>query len=1061
MTAIRRAIPDFQLANPIYTAARVTFYEVDEDGARTATLATLYANPTGPETASNPQTLDADGKFLAPVYSDTPCMAEVTGPNVATHSTGAIGLRGTWRGDWTTAAHYFSNDLVQDPDTSDVYVVADDYQAGASVAIDVAAGKLVIVIDQEVLTAVPLSSALWGPYTSISAASTVNLASADRIFVRITGASTTITSLGSGADRLRIVRTDSAQTFTNSASLICPNGIDFISYPGTPFLVATDSDGKARIIGSPPLATLAEAQAGTASLPYMSPARVQDFLTAKFASQVQAEAGSSTSVVMSPARTTNFFNINRASQAEAEAGTDNVKFLTSLQGKNALQNGLFYNHGAASAIDRSVPDRLRDVVSLRDFTAGTSNDDTAVQKWLDAAAGAAAYVPHGTFTFANASVSSSTRIFGPGKLVQRSAGQPMFVCTSISDVLFDDVWCEGLASLGAPAEVTGNYAIQITTSEDVRVHRGRFKRFLTDPVVARGSSDIEVVGARFKECAGAVFYTGVNGGLIAHNRALTCVLASGQFVTVFALDSTDGHAYGICKKIDIIGNRLKGFHYCQGILAHAGQEFSIIGNMFEDASIGISVNPIRSADITKHIVVASNNLSGETESHPGNGSQAIAIQSGGVDYVDGVTSLPNITDVIVVDNHINSYNVINDLQYGGGMRFGWVDGLIVGNNQIAGCKGNGIVYYGPITGLVHGGNQVRSLSTNTATENRAVHVHDTVTGAIDHDTYLSVTDGVYLGVACASLNLGRNTYLTVTNNIVNPTNAGSNENTSAAIDALGSSGLIARTGSGTVSARTLTAPAAGLTITNPAGTAGNPTFALANDLAALEGLGSTGIAARTDSDTWAQRTLQIPAAGLAITNPAGVAGDPTFAFANDLAAVEGLSGTGLIRRTGTDTWSAGTTVTVPEGGTGVAAIPAFRVHRNGVDQSFSVSTATKIQFTTEEFDTNSNFDNATNYRFTPTVAGKYIFTLSVESSSSMASTKVWRCYIYKNGSRVATGSGNASGGSNGAISVCSTILDANGSTDYFEAYIYSDDAGSLAIYGSSTNTHFSGCRIGT
>lgn len=116
-------------------------------------------------------------------------------------------------------------------------------------------------------------------------------------------------------------------------------------------------------------------------------------------------------------------------------------------------------------------------------------------------------------------------------------------------------------------------------------------------------------------------------------------------------------------------------------------------------------------------------------------------------------------------------------------------------------------------------------------------------------------------------------------------------------------GLWARTGSGTGSARTITQPAAGITVTNGDGVSGNPTLALANDLAALEGLSSTGIPARTTTDTWALRTLTAPAAGLTITNPAGIAGNPTFALANDLAAVEGLSSTGLATRTNTDTWA--------------------------------------------------------------------------------------------------------------------------------------------------------------
>src|SRR6266704_3099495 len=53
-------------------------------------------------------------------------------------------------------------------------------------------------------------------------------------------------------------------------------------------------------------------------------------------------------------------------------------------------------------------------------------------------------------------------------------------------------------------------------------------------------------------------------------------------------------------------------------------------------------------------------------------------------------------------------------------------------------------------------------------------------------------------------------------------------NALAALDS--TAGLLTQTGADTFSRRTLTAPASGLTITNPAGTAGNPTFVLANDL---------------------------------------------------------------------------------------------------------------------------------------------------------------------------------------------------------------------------------------
>lgn len=91
-------------------------------------------------------------------------------------------------------------------------------------------------------------------------------------------------------------------------------------------------------------------------------------------------------------------------------------------------------------------------------------------------------------------------------------------------------------------------------------------------------------------------------------------------------------------------------------------------------------------------------------------------------------------------------------------------------------------------------------------------------------------------------------------------------------------GLMTRTAAGTYASRTLTAPAAGITVTNGTGVAGNPTLALANDLAAVEALAASGLAARTGADTWAARTLTGTAAELTVTNGDGVSGNPTISI---------------------------------------------------------------------------------------------------------------------------------------------------------------------------------------
>lgn len=105
----------------------------------------------------------------------------------------------------------------------------------------------------------------------------------------------------------------------------------------------------------------------------------------------------------------------------------------------------------------------------------------------------------------------------------------------------------------------------------------------------------------------------------------------------------------------------------------------------------------------------------------------------------------------------------------------------------------------------------------------------------------------------------------------------------AAISGLSGLGLAARTASGTWAARTLQAPAAGFTIANPGGVAGNPTFALSDDLAAIEALSSTGFAARTGSNTWAQRTFADVINQTTWTYPDGVSGNPYVSLSSSLA----------------------------------------------------------------------------------------------------------------------------------------------------------------------------------
>jgi hypothetical protein len=114
-------------------------------------------------------------------------------------------------------------------------------------------------------------------------------------------------------------------------------------------------------------------------------------------------------------------------------------------------------------------------------------------------------------------------------------------------------------------------------------------------------------------------------------------------------------------------------------------------------------------------------------------------------------------------------------------------------------------------------------------------------------------------------------------------------------------------------------------------------------------------------------------------------------------------------------------------------MPAFSVVLANSNQSISNNTNTKVAFDGVLYDTNNNWSTS-NYRFTPTVAGYYQFNASTYFANSSAG--LYQIKIYKNGSEFLRG--NSIGGGSGASTSTgiSAMVQANGTTDYFEIWCY-------------------------
>ena len=128
-------------------------------------------------------------------------------------------------------------------------------------------------------------------------------------------------------------------------------------------------------------------------------------------------------------------------------------------------------------------------------------------------------------------------------------------------------------------------------------------------------------------------------------------------------------------------------------------------------------------------------------------------------------------------------------------------------------------------------------------------------------------------------------------------------------------------------------------------------------------------------------------------------------------------------------------------GVGGAMTPAFAATQ--ANTGFTASADSKIAYATEIFDTDNCYDNSSNYRFTPTTAGKYFVFANIAFDADSAYAR-HQIKIYKNGSHHARSQLKLTGSyfenSDTAANI-HYVVDMNGSSDYLEIYGFLDQNG--------------------
>lgn len=135
----------------------------------------------------------------------------------------------------------------------------------------------------------------------------------------------------------------------------------------------------------------------------------------------------------------------------------------------------------------------------------------------------------------------------------------------------------------------------------------------------------------------------------------------------------------------------------------------------------------------------------------------------------------------------------------------------------------------------------------------------------------------------------------------------------------------------------------------------------------------------------------------------------------------------------------------------------FSAYQTAASASLTTNTNTKILLTTEEVDTDLQFDSI-NSKFQPTIAGYYQIDTAVRFGASSFSGEA-SSIIYKNGTAYKFEIKTPVATAQKHYSSLSEIVYMNGTTDYLELYCIANGTSLVTIGGGAATTRFGGFLI--
>lgn len=141
----------------------------------------------------------------------------------------------------------------------------------------------------------------------------------------------------------------------------------------------------------------------------------------------------------------------------------------------------------------------------------------------------------------------------------------------------------------------------------------------------------------------------------------------------------------------------------------------------------------------------------------------------------------------------------------------------------------------------------------------------------------------------------------------------------------------------------------------------------------------------------------------------------------------------------------------------LSSTPVFSAYQTASNTSLTTNTTTKILLTTEEFDTDNQFDTTTS-KFQPTIAGYYQIDTTVRFGAASFSGEC-SCQIFKNGVSYKVETKTPVSTAQKHFSSLSEVVYMNGTTDYLELYCVANGTSLVIVGDGQRGTRFGGFLI--